>query len=295
MYGLTLSFLPLICSFNIHINGLLLGIPFLSGITQEMYSSLTDSVALHEVPQHHVIFRQGDVGDKFYIIVHGFVEVTTNAEAEEEDCEEDELMSDSRNESRLGSLGPGQYFGEMALVNADNNIRTANVTSTQKSILLSIDKESFHKIFGSNIQILAEFELRVLKKRARLCHVLKHSLGLSTFRGYLEKEHASENIDFWVAATSFASESSMMTKEKRLARAKQIFLTFCAEYADSQINLPYDLMLELDSNINKKNDVSPEIFDAAVLEIYKLMEKDNFIRFKMSQEFQNYFEKLGIL
>ena len=67
------------------------------------------------------------------------------------------------------------------------------------------------------------------------------------------------------------------------------------EYADSQINLPYDLMLELDSNINKKNDVSPEIFDAAVLEIYKLMEKDNFIRFKMSQEFQNYFEKLGIL
>ena len=262
-----------------------LGIPFLNGITDDMFSSLADSVEINEVPKDHVVFRQGDVGDKFYIIVHGSVEVTLNTE---------EIDGDEP-DSRLGSLGPGAYFGEMALVSADNNLRTATVTSTQKSVLLSIEKDKFIDIFGSNPQVLAEFELRVLKKRAKLGHILKHSLGLASFREYLEKEHAGENIDFWVAATTFAREFQQMTKEERLTKAKHIFVTFCAEYADRQINLPHDIMLELESNIHKSDEVSRDIFDAALSEITLLMERDNFGRYKSSQEFRDHFNRLGIL
>lgn len=271
-----------------------LGIPFLSGFTEEMFTSLTDSVEIMEVPEDHVIFSEGDVGDKFYIVVHGSVEVTTNTETEGDD-NEDRSSTDDGNESTLGTLGPGQYFGEMSLVNADNNQRTATVTSTQKSILLSIEKERFHELFGSNSQISAEFELRVLKNRAQLCHVLKHTLGLTSFRDFLEKEHAGENIDFWLAATNFAAEFSQLSEKERHAKSKQIFVTFCAEYADRQINLPHNLMNELDDRIHKKDKISSEIFNAAISEIYKLMEKDNFSRYKTSQEFKDYFGRLGIL
>ena len=269
------------------------GIPFMSGI-QEMYSSLTESVSINEVPQDNVIFREGDVGDLFYIIVHGCVEVTTSSGDGESDGD-DESSSSVKTENRLGTLGPGQYFGEMALVNAGNNLRTATVTSTEKSILLSIEKDKFHKIFGSNSQVLAEFELRVLKNRAQLGHVLKHSLGLTSFRDFLEKEHAGENIDFWIAATTFVNEFVGLTKEERLTRAKKIFVTFCAEYADRQINLPHDVMLEIDTIIHKNTEVPIDTFDAATTEIYKLMEKDNFRRWKSSKEFKDYFGRLGIL
>ena len=260
-----------------------LGIPFLSGITD--FTSLTDSVEINEVPKDHVVFRQGDVGDKFFIVVHGSVDVATNTETAENDDE---------SETRLGSLGPGAYFGEMALV-ADNNLRSATVTSTTKSILLCIGREDFKSIFGSNPQVLAEFELRVLKSKAKLGNVLNHSLGLTSFRDYLEKEHAGENIDFWVAATQFSRDFSQMTKEERLAKAKNIFVTFCAEYADRQINLPHSIMHDLDNAIHKNDDVSRDIFDAALTEIMTLMERDNFGRFISSQEFKDFFSRLGIL
>lgn len=272
-----------------------LGIPFLSGFTEEVLTSLTDSVEIMEVPEDHIIFSEGDVGDKFYIVVHGCVEVTANTETGGDDEEEDGSSSEAGNESSLGTLGPGQYFGEMSLVNAENNLRTATVTSTQKSILLSIEKERFHELFGSNSQILAEFELRVLKNRAQLCHVLKHTLGLTSFRDFLEKEHAGENIDFWLAATTFATEFSQLSEKERHAKSKQIFVTFCAEYADRQINLPHNLMHELDNRIHKNDKITSDIFNAAVSEIYKLMEKDNFNRYKTSREFKEYFGRLGIL
>ncbi|KAL7525496.1 hypothetical protein ACHAXR_001031, partial [Thalassiosira sp. AJA248-18] len=48
-----------------------LGIPFLNGIPDEMLSSLATSVEINEVREDDVIFRQGDIGDRFYIIVHG--------------------------------------------------------------------------------------------------------------------------------------------------------------------------------------------------------------------------------
>ncbi|KAL3789922.1 hypothetical protein HJC23_010607 [Cyclotella cryptica] len=272
-----------------------LAIPFLSGIPQEMYCKLTDSVTINAVPKDHVIFRQGDVGDKFYIIVHGSVHVTANTESEESDSE-NEFAPEAKSESRLGTLTPGQYFGEMALVkNNGNNLRRATVTSSKKSILLSIDKESFHTIFESNSDALAEFELRVLKSHAQLCHILKHTLGRASFRDFLEKEHAGENIDFWVAATSFANEFPQLSNGQSQARAKQIFLTFCTEYADRQVNLPHKVMLELDSLIHGEGDLTPDVFNSALSEIYKLMEKDNFRRYKASKDFKDYLGGLGIL
>lgn len=128
-----------------------------------------------------------------------------------------------------------------------------------------------------------------------MVHVLKHSLGLTSFRDFLEKEHAGENLDFYVAVTAFVAEYPELKKEERVAKAKHIFLTFCAEYADRQINLPHNIMLELDSSIHKDEDITRNIFDAALSDITLLMEKDNFTRFKSSKEFKEYFGRLGIL
>jgi cAMP-dependent protein kinase regulator len=50
------------------------------------------------------IIRQGDKGDKFYIIQSGSVRVT-------------QVQSGASAEMELARLGPGNYFGELSLLN----------------------------------------------------------------------------------------------------------------------------------------------------------------------------------
>jgi len=86
-----------------------LGIPFLDGIPPASMQMLTNHVEVHETQQDEVIFREGDAGDRFYIIVHG--EVKVEKKEEKEDADQDQIsVPDTRS---LGVLNAGNYFGEM--------------------------------------------------------------------------------------------------------------------------------------------------------------------------------------
>lgn len=58
------------------------------------------------------IVRQGEIGDKFFIISGGNVRITKDTERGDED--------------ELVVLGKGQYFGEKALYDKEDNKRQAN-------------------------------------------------------------------------------------------------------------------------------------------------------------------------
>mmetsp|Transcript_27239 Transcript_27239/g.40085 ORF Transcript_27239/g.40085 Transcript_27239/m.40085 type:complete len:615 (-) Transcript_27239:563-2407(-) len=269
-----------------------LGIPFLEGIPAVKLNSLTSSVEIHNMSDGQVVFREGDAGDQFYIIVHG--EVVVEARSSENkggsSDRDDSQIHDSKSMS-LGNLGPGKYFGEMALVNDSH--RSATVTSKGKSILLSVDKESFHNIFGSNSQALVEFELRLLQGSAELHHLLAHSMGLSSFRSFLQKGLAEENIDFWVKAKEF-SEAKFPSTEDGIAEAKNIFHLYCDETSEKQINLPCNIRTKLKDCL-EKNELNQCMFEPARMEIYRLMVRDNYARYKVSSDFKEFFGRLGLI
>jgi cGMP-dependent protein kinase len=75
-----------------------------------------------------VIIRQGDVGHRFYIVRSGHVEVV-------------------RDGSSLAQLGPGEAFGEIALLL--DIPRTATVTALGATELLSLDAEAFRDLLAS--------------------------------------------------------------------------------------------------------------------------------------------------
>lgn len=97
-----------------------------------------------------VIIREGDVGDKLYIVVHGEVEVV-----EEEP---------GKGERTIAKLGSGECFGEMALVR--DQPRSATVRSRTGVTLVSLDREGFQALFTNLTPLRKMFE-DMVEQRSR--------------------------------------------------------------------------------------------------------------------------------
>jgi CRP-like cAMP-binding protein len=81
------------------------------------------------------IVRQGDVADRFYIIVSGTYTVTEKPTPDAEPVV-------------LRQLGPDQVFGELGLLY--RTLRTATVTSNTDGLLLALDRENFLSLVGAS-------------------------------------------------------------------------------------------------------------------------------------------------
>ncbi len=73
-----------------------------------------------------VIFRQGEMGDCMYVVQKGEVEAIAEADGRE---------------VRLRTMGPNEFFGEMALF--EKETRTATIRTTKPTRVLTVDKKNF--------------------------------------------------------------------------------------------------------------------------------------------------------
>jgi CRP/FNR family transcriptional regulator len=120
-------------------------IPLFSGFDNrrlERLGMLADEV---DVPVGKVLMRQGDTGVDMMIIVSGSVSV-------------------ERDGNRLNTLGPGDFFGEIALL--DGGPRTATVTSEEPTRLLVITHRDFHSMMDEFPEV-ADQVLNALANRVR--------------------------------------------------------------------------------------------------------------------------------
>ncbi len=84
-----------------------------------------------------VIFQENDPPDNFYIVVEGAVEVWKNYFSQPKDL--------------LAVHGPGNFFGEMALI--DDLPRSATVVTKEPTKLLFIAKKDFDIIISQNVSV----------------------------------------------------------------------------------------------------------------------------------------------
>lgn len=84
-----------------------------------------------------VIFQEDDSPDNFYIVVEGAVEVWKNYFSKPKDL--------------LAVHGPGNFFGEMALI--DDLPRSATVVTKETTKLLYIAKKDFDNIIRRNVSV----------------------------------------------------------------------------------------------------------------------------------------------
>ncbi len=104
-------------------------IPLFAGVDDDDLESIVALLIERHIPKGHTIVEEGLAGDYMYVIREGEVKVT-------------KLSGDGR-EKILGLLGPGDFFGEMALL--DNTVRSASVKSLTETHILALSRSDFLK------------------------------------------------------------------------------------------------------------------------------------------------------
>lgn len=84
-----------------------------------------------------VIFVEGSLGNNFFIILKGSVDIWKGFR--------------TPNQDSIGVFGPGQLFGELALI--DGFPRSATVVSRESSLLLSIHRDDFNNVIAESRSI----------------------------------------------------------------------------------------------------------------------------------------------
>ncbi|MEK7862318.1 MAG: cyclic nucleotide-binding domain-containing protein, partial [Chloroflexota bacterium] len=122
-------------------------VPFLAGLPAPALVAIASHLLPQEVAADTNVITVGEPGDRFYLVRSGRLDV---------------LGSDG---AMLGSLRPGDGFGELALL--DDRPRSATVRATEPSRLWSLDRGHFERWIRDRFEIAARIRASA-QERAEL-------------------------------------------------------------------------------------------------------------------------------
>jgi CRP/FNR family transcriptional regulator, cyclic AMP receptor protein len=131
-------------------DGVLADVPLFAALDDDAAQVLSTALTTRQVPRGHVVFNEGDAGDRLFVVLDGKVKISRTA-------------SDGR-ENLLTVLGPGEMFGELSLF--DPGPRTATATAVTDSTLASLDHDDLRPLLLER-PVVAVHLLRALAQRLR--------------------------------------------------------------------------------------------------------------------------------
>jgi CRP/FNR family transcriptional regulator, cyclic AMP receptor protein len=125
-------------------------VPLFASIPEEQLVTIATMVLRRSASRATTVMGAGDATDSLYIVLSGRLKV---------------MMSDSDGkEVILAILGPGEFFGEMGLI--DDEPRSASVVTLEPCELLSIAKRDFRRYLAENFEMCMAV-MRGLVRRLR--------------------------------------------------------------------------------------------------------------------------------
>ena len=107
--------------------------PLFAALSRQELGELAKATEDLEVEEGKTLTREGDFGREFFVIVDGDVSVT-------------------RDGNEIRRLGPGDFFGEIALI-YDNARRTATVTAASPLRFFVLTRQSFRSLLEHQTEI----------------------------------------------------------------------------------------------------------------------------------------------
>ena len=101
-------------------------VELLAGLPGQTLAVLAKQMVREEIGPGTTVIREGEAGERFYVVFAGMLSVTNSSMGERE------------------ILRPGDYFGEVAL--AMHMPRTATVTAITPAVVASCDRAAFDEL-----------------------------------------------------------------------------------------------------------------------------------------------------
>ena len=118
--------------------------PLWTGIGKEDFKAIIKVAKQHKFENGDTIVKKGEEGTGCYLVLDGAVEIRSNG-------------------NTLSRLGPGQFFGEMSVVDAQP--RSADVVAVEPSRVLVLSAWSFKSLVSERpriaVKMLQEFVRRL--------------------------------------------------------------------------------------------------------------------------------------
>jgi signal transduction histidine kinase len=100
------------------------------GIESTLLDRIAPNVRVVQLGEGEVVFREGDPGDVMYLVGKGSVKISKSGRGGQQET--------------LGFIEPGNFFGEMALL--DGEPRSAMATAVESTLLGTVDEATFQHI-----------------------------------------------------------------------------------------------------------------------------------------------------
>ena len=120
-------------------------VPFFSSLSKRELTTVAQQMEEIDIPEGKQLVREGDFGHEFFLIVDGTAEVV-------------------RGGARIAERGPGEFFGEMALL--DEERRTATVTAKSPMRVLVMTRQNFRALDSTAPEIHATVAEAIEARRA---------------------------------------------------------------------------------------------------------------------------------
>jgi serine phosphatase RsbU (regulator of sigma subunit) len=175
-------------------------IPLFADLPKKELDHILSALDVEEMKDRDILFREGDLGERFYIVTKGELEI---------------LLAEGRKEELLlNVMSEGEYFGEMSLIMAGGH-RTATVRARGASTLLSMSRAQFSALTQKHPKLSAAM-VRVLSQRLDAANTQK-------FHDLTEKNKQLQSAyDELKAAQAQLIEKERLERELQVAAEIQI-------------------------------------------------------------------------
>jgi hypothetical protein len=111
--------------------------PLFAPLARPLLETLAGRLVRVAVPAGETVMREGDLGDRFYVIESGSLAATFQGRP-------------------LSTMGPGECFGEIALLR--DVPRTATVTAVEDSVLQALERDDFLAAMSGDRDLMSRTE-----------------------------------------------------------------------------------------------------------------------------------------
>ena len=122
--------------------------PLFAGLNDDRLRELNKISVRRKFSKNTILFSKGDESDSLYLIIKGYVQAV--------------ISNEQGREMVLNHFGPGEFFGEFALL--DGQPRSATVITREATEVIIIRRDDFHKIVLSEPAVALSLLKVVLKK-----------------------------------------------------------------------------------------------------------------------------------